>query len=265
MKPFNAHFEEYRTKKFMETETFWGKKNFCHSCKWSVDSRKHATLFVYVLCHFLYTLEPAPWQMWWRVRAAHVSGAAGGDNRKQTGWNWRWAWSSRRAIKVKMEEITATHWNESASRLQTSACKQRRSCSHAALPHFSPRFFLFVGDIVIYVQDPFSLHPFVGWAIIHPGPAARGAHRNKSAGQDLWWAHFGHCFCLFFCFCRCFFFFSLASFWFVIGRRGSREPWGRWRRRRRRRCCNRDFFLYLKKMFGAVWVFFPFLPLFYES
>lgn len=72
---------------------------------------------------FFCTLEPAPWQMWWRVRAPHVSGAAGGDNRKQTGWNWRRARSSRRAIKVKMEEITATHWNESASRLQTSACE----------------------------------------------------------------------------------------------------------------------------------------------
>lgn len=206
---------------------------------------RRRTLFVYVLCRFLRTREPAPWQMWWRARAPYVSGARGGDNRKQTGWNWRRAQSSRRAIKVKMEEITATHWNESASRLQTSACEQRRSRSHPTLPRFTLLFFLFVGDIVIYVQEAFSLRPLVGWAIIHPGPAVRGTHGNKSAGRDLWLAHVGHCFCLVFCFCECVFFFFPETFfftpsvWIVIGRRGSGEPWRRtrrrWRMRRKRR------------------------------
>lgn len=116
------------------------KKSLCRSSNCSEDSGKRVTLFVYVLCRFLRTREPAPWQMWWRARAPYVSGAGGGDNRKQTGWNWRRAQSSRRAIKVKMEEITATHWNESASRLQTSACEHRRSRSHPTLPRFTPLF-----------------------------------------------------------------------------------------------------------------------------
>lgn len=37
-----------------------GKRAFAIAANVSEVSRKHATLFVCVLCHFLYTLEPAP-------------------------------------------------------------------------------------------------------------------------------------------------------------------------------------------------------------
>lgn len=101
---------------------------------------------------------------------------------------------------MKMEEITATHWNESASRLQMSACELRRSPSHPDLPRFTPLFSPCVGDIVIYVQEPFFSELFCWLGNNSPRTCSERHSQEQICGRDLWLAHVGHCFCLVFLF-----------------------------------------------------------------
>lgn len=191
----------------MEKETFWNKKKTFAVAATVVRIRESAKHFFLCMCCVAFCAHASQHpdkcdgergrRMCPELEEATTGsrqGEIGGGLKALKGplkWKWR-----------KLQRLTGTNQLPGFRRLPASTAAAALTQPSLALPLFFP----FVGDIVIYVQEPFSLRPLVGWAIIHPGPAARGTHRNKSAGQDLWLAHAGHCFCLVFCFCECVFF-----------------------------------------------------------
>lgn len=174
------------------------KKYICCSCKCSGDSESMQDL-VYMSCVTFCTHSSrhpdkcdGEWgRCTWPELQETTTGSRQGeiDGKLETlqgplKWKWR-----------KLQRFTGTNQLPGFRRLAASCSTAALTLPSHTLPHFFPlcRWYCY-----LCAGAFFFLHPFVGCAIIHPGPAARGTHRNKSASKDLWLAHFGHLFL--FCF-----------------------------------------------------------------